>query len=277
MKKIFCFTVDLDRDVNLPVPEQKAAGSMDRGNGTSTRFASSEAGLRILSEIADDLSMPVTYFAEGRTLSFVKDSAGCLSGNDVGIHGLDHEDLSDGGKNPCCTEEKEYVLSEACNIVKDITGKSPTCSRMPYMVFEDDIMCMLPRLGISFDSSTYAEIPDALHPYITRSGLVEVPVPNGKDRNGKKITSYLWPMHEGRRTPEDYLHMASSVNQGVYVLATHTWHMVESRTGGIMSPEVRMENEVNVRRVLEGILDMGFTPMSLPDAAYADLVHSGLM
>ncbi len=39
MSKTFLFTVDLDRDVNFPVPGQAAAGSLDRGSGTAPRFS----------------------------------------------------------------------------------------------------------------------------------------------------------------------------------------------------------------------------------------------
>ena len=44
------------------------------------------------------------------------------------------------------------------------------------------------------------------------------------------------------------------------VLATHTWHMVETRDGGVMGPGWVRENAERVRDVISGILDLGFEP-----------------
>ena len=77
-----------------------------------------------------------------------------------------------------------------------------------------------------------------------------------RDRNGRVIAAYLWPMHEGRRVPEDYIAMAEGMDE--LVLATHTWHMVETREGGVMDDAWVFGNMDRVRQVLEGILDLGF-------------------
>ena len=65
-------------------------------------------------------------------------------------------------------------------------------------------------------------------------------------------------MHEGRRVPSDYVRMAEGLSH--LVLATHTWHMVETREGGVMDDVWISENAERVRAVVEGILDQGFEP-----------------
>ena len=65
-------------------------------------------------------------------------------------------------------------------------------------------------------------------------------------------------MHEGKRVPEDYIRSASSRMHTDFTIATHTWHMVERRDGGIMDEDAIEANSNNVREVLTGILDSGF-------------------
>lgn len=92
MRRSLCFTVDVDRDVNIPIKGMNKAGSMDRGSGKTPRYDSSAEGLRILTELLDEMGVKATYFAEGRTLMNI--GAQALFGREVGIHGLDHEDMT---------------------------------------------------------------------------------------------------------------------------------------------------------------------------------------
>ncbi len=120
--------------------------------------------------------------------------------------------------------------------------------------------CALPvlkSLGIAADSSEYAY--GACSPYIKEGGIAEYPVPKSRDASGKVIAAYLWPMHEGKRPPEDYVRMAESAG-GYMMLADHSWHMCERREGGLMDTETERKNARGVRAVLEGILDLGFSP-----------------
>ena len=91
--------------------------------------------------------------------------------------------------------------------------------------------------------------------------MTEYPVPKMKDAAGRTIAAYLWPMHEGKRVPSDYVSMAEGLSH--LVLATHTWHMVETRERGVMDDAWVSENSDRVRQVLEGILDLGFEPCAV--------------
>jgi hypothetical protein len=59
-------------------------------------------------------------------------------------------------------------------------------------------------------------------------------------------------MHEGKRSPSDYEHLASTVKQGCLVLATHAWHLVETYDRGVLSD---VDRDANVR-TLEKALRM---------------------
>jgi len=259
MTKSLCLTVDVDRDVNISIPGKIEAGSTDRGLGTSPRYASSAEGLKTLTDLLDEMGIEATYFAEGRTL--INIGGELLAGREVGIHGMDHEDFT----ADIPVEEKEKILNESYRTVKDVLGINPVCSRMPYMKISPDIPGILTGLGIKYDSSEYRAIGERMFPH-RLGGLTEVPVPVSTDSEGKKIVGYLWPMHEGKRKPSDYARMASETNQGIFILATHSWHMAESVKNGILSKEEKEFNRDNVRKTLELLLDGGYVFETIPGA-----------
>jgi len=246
--------VDVDRDVNLPVEGRIAAGSLDRGSGTAPRFSSSEKGLGILLDLFDEVGIRAVLFVEGRTAQ--KIDLGSVSRHQIGFHGMDHEDLT--GKSTGVEFDDfalEDVLRQGYDSVRDKAGKVE-CFRAPYMSADDRILSHVSSLGVGYDSSFYAA-PGDCAPHMHPSGIKEFPVPEGRDETGKKMAAYLWPMHEGRRGPSDYIWQAGTVD-GPYVLATHSWHMVESRSDGPMDPARIGENVSDVRSVIEGLLDSGY-------------------
>ncbi len=252
MSRRLYFTVDADRDANIPIGGSVAAGSMDRGSGTRPRFSSSERGMSILAELLDDLGVRGTFFMEGRTAQTTECSV--LAGHCIGLHGYDHEDLTGGrtGVRP----DAEEVLRRGYDAVTDAISR-PTCFRAPYMSADDGVLEAVGSLGIRADSSFYTDVGGPADPYELR-GITEYPVPKARDPDGRVIAAYLWPMHEGRRPPQDYIDMARGLD--TMVLATHTWHMVETIDGGVMDDGWVGRNADRVRTVLEGILDAGFRP-----------------
>ena len=250
MTRKLYFTVDADRDANIPIQGSVAAGSIDRGSGTGPRFSSSERGMSVLAELLDDIGIRGTFFMEGRTAEVT----GCsvLSGHCIGLHGYDHEDLL--GRETGIVPDVEDVLRKGFEAVSDRLS-APTCFRAPYMSADDRVLDAVRSLGIRDDSSFYTEVGGPSEAYGI-GGIIEHPVPKARDRNGRVIAAYLWPMHEGRRAPEDYISMAESMDE--LVLATHTWHMVETREGGVMDDAWVSGNSDRVRQILEGILDLGF-------------------
>jgi len=259
--RALCVTVDLDRDVNIRIPGGTAAGSIDRGGGNSPRFTSAQAGLDVLLDILKETGVRATFFAEGRAIETI--SVRGLSGHEVGVHGYDHEDMTSLSEH-----EVRECMDKAVRAVRRRVGRDPVSFRAPYMKISGSVLDILPEYGIRYDSSAYAQPKrGSVRPFRLLNGVIEVPVPEGIDRSGKKIAAYLWPMHEGKRPPEDYLDMASQVKEGAFVLATHAWHMTESRERGIMTSEEASRNAENVRKVIEGMIGMGFEPMPVSECA----------
>lgn len=247
MTRRLIFTVDVDRDVNFHVERQIPAGSIDRGQGIQPRFSSSERGLGLLAGMLDDMGIRGTFFIEGRTSELVDCSI--IADHCIGFHGYDHEDLT-------TLEDPSDAISRGYQAVRDNVG-IPVCFRAPFMSIDGKVYSNLLELGIKHDSSVYST-PGA--PAYEVRGVMEHPVAKGKDRNGKTIAAYLWPMHEGKRIPKDYIDLATTIEDGDLLISTHTWHIVESRDDGPMSEENIKTNLDNVMAVLEGILDLGFKP-----------------
>lgn len=252
MRPKLYFTVDADRDANIPIPGNVAAGSIDRGSGTGPRYSSSERGMAILADLLDDIGVRGTFFLEGRTAEMTECSV--LAGHCIGLHGYDHEDLT--GAETGVVPDVGVVLRRGFEAVSDRV-MCPTCFRAPYMAVNEGILEVVRGLGITADSSLYTPVGGSTAPYDI-GGMTEYPVPKRKDPSGKTIAAYLWPMHEGRRVPSDYIHMAEGLSH--MVLATHTWHMVETRDRGAMGDSWVRDNTDRVRQVIEGILDLGFEP-----------------
>lgn len=261
MTRTLCFTVDVDRDVNDRIPGRAEAVSLNSG---TARFDSSEKGSNIILDLLDETGIKATFFAEARTLSVI-DAA--LGSNEVAMHGLDHEDMT-GEVSGIRLSERELseIMRRSSDIIKDRTGKVPKGFRAPYMRTDERIMKVLSEQNIAYDSSSYAETAKFLYPYDIGAGMKEVPVPEGRDRNGKKIAAYLWPMHEGKRKPEDYIEMADTMEDGIFVIATHSWHIVESRSDGKMDVNEIKKNAENVRTILTALLDKGFKAVRMIDA-----------
>lgn len=250
MSRRLYFTVDADRDVNIPIPGTSAAGSIDRGSGTGPRFSSSERGMSVLAEMLDGLGVKGTFFVEGRTAEMT--DCALLAGHCIGLHGYDHEDLL--GTETGVVPDVPSVLRRGFDAVADRISR-PVCFRAPYMTSDDSVLEAVRMLGIAADSSSYTEVGGPSEPYV-RCGVTEYPVTKSRDSRGKVIAAYLWPMHEGRRVPEDYIRMAEGAE--TLVLATHTWHMVETREWGVMDDGWVASNTERVKRVVEGIIDAGF-------------------
>ncbi len=257
------FTVDVDRDVNVAEQGRYDSASTVRGTETSSfRTESSARGLQLIADLLDDLGMKATFFLEGDTLRAIArkvDVRELLASHEVGCHGVCHEDITGESTGICLTGlEIESLVSESASIVKDVAGKDPAGFRAPYLHTNSETLAILAMKGFKYDSSkTFTIKQGRIGPYRLEEGIWELPVARGLDAKGKHIVSYLWPMHEGRRKPDDYLDLALGIKQGCLVIATHSWHIVETYGGGLLNDDQVRDNLSHVRRVLEGVRDMG--------------------
>ena len=264
--RTLCFTIDLDRDVNEPVPGSVCAASKDRGEGNSPRFASAGKGTEKLVELFDELGVKTTFFAEARTLHR-SGAFNFIKGHEVALHGMDHEDFS-GEKTGIHMDEGDMreIIERSISLIRDCVGYQPKGFRAPYMNADDTLMSFLPEYGIRYDSSYYAYIKLEMLPYRLENRMAEIPAVKGSDKDGRSITSYLWPMHEGEREAQDYIDLARQVENGVFVLATHSWHICETYSSGVLD-DASVEKEVGrIRTIIETLMDDGFTVRTMSES-----------
>ena len=264
--RTLCFTVDLDRDVNEPVIGSVCAASRDRGQGNSPRFSSSGKGTERLVELFDDLGIKATFFAEARTLHR-SGAFNYVKGHEVALHGMDHEDFS-GEKTGIHMDEGDMrgIIERSISLVRDCVGYQPKGFRAPYMNADDILMSFLPEYGIRYDSSYYTYIEPEMHPYRLENRMVEIPVIKGNDSDGRSITSYLWPMHEGERGTQDFIDLARRMESGIFVLATHSWHICETYRSGLLDDAAVEKNLDDIRTIIETLSDDGFRVCTMSES-----------
>jgi peptidoglycan/xylan/chitin deacetylase (PgdA/CDA1 family) len=267
------FTVDVDRDVNLAERGRYDAVSQAHGSyDSSPRFSSSARGLRLMVDLLDEMGIKGTFFLEGDTLRAIArslDVRSMLAGHEVASHGICHEDLTGEGTGICLTgPQVAQVIEDGANIIEDMCGRRPQGFRAPYQHIDGTALGMLAESEFIYDSSLTVPMTEGrIAPWRLDSGLLEIPIASGQDERGKKIVSYLWPMHEGKRVPADYIHLASEVRSGALVLATHSWHIAETYGKGILDQTDTAKGLASLRKVLEGIMDMGMRFIALEDLA----------
>ena len=264
--RTLCFTVDLDRDVNEPIFGSVCAGSKDRGDGNSPRFVSAGKGTERLVDLFDDLGVKATFFAEARTLHR-SGAFNFIKGHEVALHGMDHEDFS-GEKTGIHMDEGDMrdVIERSISLIRDCVGYQPKGFRAPYMNADDTLMSFLPEYGIRYDSSYYTYIGPEMLPYRLENRMVEIPAVKGSDKDGRSITSYLWPMHEGERDAQDFIDLARQVESGTFVLATHSWHICETYFGGVLSDAAADREISKIRTIIETLMDDGFRVCTMSDS-----------
>jgi peptidoglycan-N-acetylglucosamine deacetylase len=271
--RVAAFTVDVDRDVNLPAKGRTSALSRCHdGDREETRFGSSMRGLLLLIKMLEELEVEATFFFEGDTLLHISEGADVrklLSGHEAACHGVCHEDITGESTGaPLTDQELRQMIDDGRDIVKKTFDRDPVGFRAPYQHIDERTLRLLQMRGFLYDSSMTEAIDDdgSIRPRRVAGDLMELPLAQGKDARGKKIVSYLWPMHEGRRSPGDYVAMAGRMRSGALVLATHSWHMVETYEGMMSEGQVK-SNLDNLRKVLEGAKAQGWEFLQLKEIA----------
>ena len=263
-------TADVDPDANRAVPGRIEA--VTAGARGSVRTGGCLDGLRRVLAVLQELELPCTFFWEARTLGEVADSAPelleCVSDDERfehACHGLHHEDFA-GLKSgmPITSAEALAILREATAVIESVTGGRPRGFRAPYCRLTVGLIGALVELGYQYDASlgAPADESDSLRPFPLRSSeaglsLWEVPLCQGKDREGNPLSSYLWQLFENSRRAADYVHLAETARQqcggGLLQIGLHPWHLWVSEDGQRLPESGRTRNVERLRRVLRGI------------------------
>jgi peptidoglycan-N-acetylglucosamine deacetylase len=276
--RLASFTVDVDRDVNMACTGQSCALSKEGEGLGQPRFNSSSRGLKTIVNILKKHDVRGTFFFEARTaieISKELDLAALMQGHEIACHGFDHEDLT-GAKTGVRLTDKEVdvVLEKSSAKLLEIFGAERSGFRAPYQATDIRLQQMLKAKGFRYESSlTMPLIDGRLRPYTLEDGLLQVPIASGLDQQGKKIVAYLWPMHEGKRVVQDYLHLLGQFQDGLFVMATHSWHMCENFSWGRLGEIEEGLQENNLSELIKGAQDQGIEFTRIDD--YLDEHHGG--
>jgi peptidoglycan/xylan/chitin deacetylase (PgdA/CDA1 family) len=257
------FTIDVDRDVNVPLKGRIGAAS---SNGEK-RFSSTAEGLFRLVDLLKALGISATFFLEGETLEHIArehDVPSLLRGHEAAAHGYEHEDLT--GESTGLEPSEEWidaVIGRSSAVVEDLTGHRPVGFRAPYQHTNPTVLRSLMGHGFVYDSSAFADLSvRSVRPFVSDFGIIEVPLASGRSPAGKKMQSYLWPLHEGKRAASDYDYLLDQYDEGLFVIADHSWHLMESLSGHRTEAEAEAELD-KVREVLQQVLDRGIGFMTI--------------
>ncbi len=235
------FSVDVDCDVNLAKEGCKEAISQ---GCEGRRYESSIKGLIQIVEMLNENKIKGTFFFEAKGAEEINrslDLASLMSGHEIAFHGLAHEDLTGEGTGiKLSGDEIGENLDRGLQILRDSMDGDPTGFRAPYLHMNEAVLDALEERGFGYDSSIINDFDAGrIGPYPIRRRLMEVPIARGRDKSGKKIVSYLWPLHEGKRKVEDYLQLINQFSEGLLVIATHSWHPVETYKAKLREDQIR--------------------------------------
>ncbi len=259
------FTVDVDRDVNEPRSGQLEACSR---NCPIPRFTSTARGLELLVDLLNELGIRGTFFLEGEAIERwpgKRSISDLLDGHEIAAHGYAHEDLT--GESTGIAPSPDWldaIIGRSLAAIEDVMGRRPVGFRAPYQHIDGRVDAVLIKRGLLYDSTRFADLPGDLRPYPLPGELWEIPLAQGFDPRGKRMQSYLWPLHEGKRPVADYLHILDQYGDGIMVLADHSWHIVESLTG-LRTAEQANDEVGRIRQLLQGALDKEIEFMTLED------------
>ena len=256
-------TLDIDPDANRAVPGLVDAVSPPIEEG-SARFDAASDGFRSTLDILASLSIPATLFFESRTARELAerglDLPALCRGHEVACHGREHEDLLgvDSGR-PLSRAEIREVLSLSIAEIEQVTSSRPAGFRAPYTRVSDTVLAVLAELAFTYDSSiTRRAGPDwPMVPYVAAQApdsLWEIPLPSFRDRRGKRMSCYLWPLFEGRREAAEYVTVAAQSAQrfpgGILQFALHPWHILIDEQGRPFTPSQADRNRDGLTEIL---------------------------
>src|SRR3989304_3300974 len=228
-------SLDIDPDANSAVEGRHDSLSSPVEYG-EIRVDACKKGLQRIFELLDIYDIDATLFYEARTAQMLvadrMDLPKLSERHEIACHSLKHEDFL--GKVSGIPMEKKSIeesIDKAKEILVKIFGREIKGFRAPYTRINRTVVKVLERLGFQYDSSETAILGTgwAGKPYPLKafdSSLLELALPSFRDANGKKMSSYLWAIFEGRRIFSEYIdavvQQARNVAQGgLFVFSIH--------------------------------------------------------
>ena len=124
---------------------------------------------------------------------------------------------------------------------------------------------VLEQLGFQYDSSETATLGTgwAGKPYPLKafdSSLMELALPSFRDAKGKKMSSYLWAIFEGRRISGEYIDAVLQARDvakgGLFTFSIHPWHLYVDCRGNQFGKDRVRENAENLESIFSQLKQM---------------------
>ncbi|WXG41181.1 MAG: polysaccharide deacetylase family protein [Candidatus Freyarchaeum deiterrae] len=228
---------------------------------TDAVFDCTVRGLTRTLELLNELEIQATFFIEARALLYLKEQQGelvkPLLKNEVGCHGMDHEDLTGEGTGIRIDYNQQLgILKEATQTIKRMLNVEPKGFRAPYLRANSDTIKALVKLGYLYDSSITVETTEPPFPYRIKekqNSIIEVPLPV-YPLNPGKMSLYTWALFERGRSIDEYKKILKVYQKndkgGLLQISFHPWHLAyfikEKRVLG----EKEMGKNVNDLKIL---------------------------
>lgn len=262
-------SLDIDPDANCAVKGRYDALSSPVYLGV-VRVDACKKGLLKIFELLEAYSLDATLFYEARTAQELVvggvDLPYLSARHEVACHSLKHEDFLGvvsgvpmGEGVIVETVEKAKMILEKI-FVREIKG-----FRAPYTRINRLVMKALEQLEFAYDSSETMPLgvewqgkPFPMTAF--DSNLLELALPSFKDSNGKKMTSYLWAIFEGKRVAREYIDAVLWAREvakgGLFIFSMHPWHLYTNYQGIPFSREQVKENIKNLEDVFSQLKQM---------------------
>ena len=262
-------SLDIDPDANCAVKGRHDALSHPIEDG-KIRIEACKKGLQGILNLLDIYDIEATLFYEARTAQMLvaddMDLPEMSQVHEVACHSLKHEDFL-GKVSGIPMEEQviEETATKAREVLEKIFGRDIKGFRAPYTRISSSVVKVLERLGFQYDSSEtvpmgyeWAGNPFPLEKF--NSPLLELALPSFPDAKGKKMSSYLWAIFEGRRSPGEYidavLQALEIAKGGLFVFSIHPWHLYVDCKGNSFNSDQVKKNLVNFEYILSQLKQM---------------------
>lgn len=262
-------SLDIDPDSNSAVWGRHDALSSPVEQG-EIRVDACKKGLQKILGLLDEYDIDATLFYEARTAQMLvargMDLSKLSGRHEIACHSLKHEDfLGKVSGLPMDEKSIEKTILAAKDILEKIFEREMKGFRAPYTRINRAVLNVLERLGFQYDSSETVPFYNGWlgKPYPLKafdSGLLELALPSFPDAQGKKMSSYLWAVFEGRRFPDEYIGAVVQAGKaprgGLFIFSIHPWHLYEDSCGNQFSNSQATKNLENFESIVSQLKQM---------------------
>lgn len=272
-------SLDIDPDANSAVEGRHDALSSPIEYG-EIRVDACKKGLQKILDLLEKYDIDATLFYEARTAQMLIEDGMDLpklsERHEIACHSLKHEDFL-GKVSGIPMEEKsiEESIDKATEILVKIFGREIKGFRAPYTRINRTVVKVLERLGFQYDSSETVTLGTEWtgNPYLPEafdSSLLELALPSFHDAKGKKMSSYLWAIFEGRRVSSEYIDAVLQARDvakgGLFIFSIHPWHLYVDCQGNQFGMNQVRKNLENLDSILSQLKQMDGIQMLRQDA-----------